>query len=726
MNSLLDSTSLADVYKSLFMYNQDACYAIDLEGNFILFNSAAIELTGYTNDEFLHRSFFELLHESSLEQTNYHFKRILEGNREKFTSTVITKSGSILDLIITAFPIYHDGKVTGIVGIAKDTTKKLKLEHFFEGQNKVLEMISNGHPLSNVLEYIIYVIEGVTNGGRCSILLTDETGNRLVSAAAPSLPSNYSRIINGLIIEQYKNSCGTADFSKKSIIVSDIENDPLLLDVKELASSYHLKACWSSPVADNSQQVLGVFVIYYEEMRRPTKEDQEIIEKANYLTSLAIQHYRSEEKINFLANHDLLTNLPNRTLFHINLEKAINEFHPETADHTIALLHLDLDRFKSTNDTLGHRIGDILLKEVSNRIRDCLSTKHLLSRQVGDEFVILLTEVTQDEIRSMAQRVINHLAKPFLVENHEIFITVSIGISQFPFDSKSRYELIRKADIAKYQAKIEGRNNYQFYNAELDRKLTENVRLENDLRKALERDELQIHYQPIVELTEKKMVGLEALLRWEHPTLGFISPYDFIPIAEESGLIVPIGEWVIKSVCQQIIAWEKETSNKYSVSVNLSIRQFYQSNLVQVISESIKETGIDPSQLTLEITESMTMDVNKATIILFDFKSLGVNISMDDFGTGYSSLSHLQVFPIDFLKIDQSFIREINTKSEKRTGIIAATILAMAQNLGLKVIAEGVETKEQLQFLEEHGCNYAQGYYFSKPQPVEMLKEYMK
>lgn len=541
MRSIIENNSLFAIYKSFFDLNEDACYALDLEGNFILFNEAASRMTGYSQEEIFQKSFISFIPDNNLSKTIINFKSILEGNQRNISTVIKDKEGKLIEIRLTAFPILIDGMVQGIVGSAK-----------------------------------------------------------------------------------------------------------------------------------------------------------------------------------FPATHDEVTGLPNRKSFDEKVKIAINLFKKHN-DKMLAIMYFDLDRFKLINDSLGHNIGNMLLKQVAQKLQNCMREKDIVSRSGSDEFIIMLDNVSKMEISKIAERIQSIFAQAFVINGHEIFVTPSIGISTFPLDGDKVDELIRKADVAMLQAKKEGRNNYKFYNSLFDKKSFKSLEIENELRKALDKNEFTLHYQPIMDLNSNKMKGAEALIRWEHPLLGRVAPDKFIPIAEETGMIVPIGEWVLRTACQQLKKWQNSGIELTTISVNISFRQFYQPNLVSMIEQIVKETGIDPKSLTIEITESMTMDVEEASQKLNHLKNIGVNISIDDFGTGYSSLSYLKKFPIDYLKIDQSFIRDIAKSKDDEN--IATTILLMGQNLGLSVIAEGVEEKGQLEFLRRHDCNEAQGYLFSKPLPANELRE---
>jgi predicted signal transduction protein with EAL and GGDEF domain len=364
--------------------------------------------------------------------------------------------------------------------------------------------------------------------------------------------------------------------------------------------------------------------------------------------------------------------------------------------------------------------GDYLLKAVAARITENTKNTDIVSRIGGDEFIILLPNCSREEAINKAQAIIDQVSKPFIFEGNDLFVTPSIGISVYPNDGNTINELLKNADIAMYRAKEQGRNTYHFYTPDMNELIERRIGLEKGLRKALERSEFELHYQPQVDLKTGKPVGNEALIRWFHPELGEISPMEFIPLSEENGLIVSIGEWVLERACEQNVAWQRAGFPPMRVSVNLSARQFQQKNLVERVKAIIEKTGIDPQYLELEITESIAM-YNEEYVItkLNALKDIGIKIAIDDFGTGYSSMSYLKKFPIDTLKIDKSFMRDSDLE-------ICSTIIMMARNMKLNVIAEGVETREQVEFLIDHKCNEAQGYFFSKPQSKEALEPFFR
>ncbi len=420
-----------------------------------------------------------------------------------------------------------------------------------------------------------------------------------------------------------------------------------------------------------------------------------------------------EEHIRHLAEHDSLTGLPNRALLQDRLIQTMAR--AERAGSRLALLYIDLDRFKLVNDTLGHSVGDALLQEVAHRLRATVRVSDTVSRQGGDEFLVLLDEIeSADDAARVAQKMLDLLAQPCRVASHELTVTPSIGISLYPDDSTDMITLIKSADIAMYQAKEGGRNAYQFYTGDMNERASERLTLEHDLRRALERGELLLHYQPQIELASGRIVGLEALLRWRHPERGLVLPGRFIAIAEDSGLIVPIGEGVLHEACRQSLAWQAAGLPAMPIAVNLSAVQFRRAGLEGNLRDILAATGLPPHLLELELTESIVMNHAEETVaILARLHELGVRLSIDDFGTGYSSLAYLKRFPIQKIKVDQSFIHDV-TRDANDAAIVRG-IIGLAHSLGIGVIAEGVETREQFDFLRELGCEQAQGCYCSPP-----------
>jgi diguanylate cyclase (GGDEF)-like protein len=430
------------------------------------------------------------------------------------------------------------------------------------------------------------------------------------------------------------------------------------------------------------------------------------------------------QRVEYLAYHDGLTGLPNRSLFSKSLSQSINE--AQRYKRRLAVAFLDLDRFKQINDTLGHEAGDQLLKAVANRLKECVRDSDTVARLGGDEFVVLLPELEDERHAAVvALKILAATARPFTLMGQEFRVTASIGISTFPQDGLDEQTLTKNADIAMYQAKAEGKNNFQFYSEKLNANSLERLTLESSLRHALERNEFTLDYQAKRDIASGRITGMEALLRWQHPDLGTVAPMRFIPIAEETGLIVAIGRWVLRTVCLQNIAWQRQGLPALSIAVNMTTRQFLDEQLLADVALVLEETGLPPHLLEIELNESLLIhNVENTLRILTGLKALGIRIAVDDFGTGYSSLAMLQRFPLDTIKIDRSLMRDcVGTVDD--TGL-ADAIIAMGKSLSLTVVAQGVETKEQAEHLRLHACDELQGFYFKRPLPVAEFTQLLR
>ncbi len=429
-------------------------------------------------------------------------------------------------------------------------------------------------------------------------------------------------------------------------------------------------------------------------------------------------------RVEYLAYHDGLTTLPNRSLFSQLLTHSIHQ--AQRHNRKLAVLFFDLDHFKNVNDTLGHDAGDQLLQEVATRVQACLRDSDTVARMGGDEFVVLLPELGEEKyIVTVAQKILTAVASPFILRDQEFHVTASIGISIYPEDGQDEQTLQKNADIAMYQVKEEGRNNFQFYSEKLNAESLERLTLEASLRQALERNQFQLYYQAKRDIGSGQITGMEALLRWQHPDLGMVAPLRFLTLAEETGLIIPIGKWVLRTACLQNVAWQNQGLPHLSIAVNLSVRQFFDESLLTDLKAILADTGMDARLLELEVTESLLMhDVEKTMRVLTELSDMGIRVAIDNFGIGYSSLSMLKKFPLDTIKIDRSFMRDI-TDIDKDHALTSA-VIAMGRTLSLNVVAQGVETKEQADYLRQNSCNEFQGFYLNKPLPAEEVSELLR
>jgi diguanylate cyclase (GGDEF)-like protein/PAS domain S-box-containing protein len=626
----------------------------------------------------------------------------------------------------TKVPLRNDrNEIFGVAGISRDITERKLADALHEGQAQILEMIAMSARLGDVLEHLVLLIESQFKGIFGSVLLLDETGTRLRHGAAPSLPDSYNKAIDGVSIGPKVGSCGTAAYRREAVFVADITTDPRWEDYKGLAAEHGLRSCWSTPILSHQGAILGTFAMYAKEVREPTEAEAGLIDVATHIAGIAIERKLAEDRIHFMANHDALTGLPNRTLLNDRLSQAV--LYAQRYDRWVTVLFVDLDNFKFINDSLGHNAGDELLKTIAKRMVSCIRATDTVVRIGGDEFVIVLFDQPKDAdvISETVRKIQSAIAEPVRLEGHDLSVTSSIGIANYPNDGVDTDALLANADAALYRAKDVGRDNFQFYTSELNAKVHEKFLLQEELRNALARSELVLHYQPQVDLRTGRIFALEALVRWRHPKLGIVPPVKFIPMAEGTGLIVPIGDWVLREACRQNKAWQDAGLPPIVVGVNVSARQFREKNLVARVASVLKENGLEARYLELEVTESLIMqDVDLAVATMKELQRLGVHLSIDDFGTGYSSLCALKSFPVSRLKIDKSFIDGLLANENDKA--VADAVVSLGRTLNLRVIAEGVETEAQAAFLRSIHCDEMQGYLFSKPLPAKEIEEMLR
>jgi diguanylate cyclase (GGDEF)-like protein/PAS domain S-box-containing protein len=610
-----------------------------------------------------------------------------------------------------------DGGIAGLIGTIVDITKRKQAEQRLTLEHAVTRLLSEADRSSGIISKIIQII-GEAFGCACGAYWIEDE-QEMVCAESWSIPSTeimeftasnrqrrHPLHMPGVLFMRARSS-------GEPVWINDVTQETGFRRAP-LAVKAGLHGAFAFPIRSGND-TLGVMEFFSLASRPP---DEALLQSTRAIGSqigLFIARKQAEERIRHLAHYDELTGLANRSMFSQHLSNAIAKARRNGTQ--LAVLFIDLDRFKNINDTLGHGAGDSVLKEVAERLHGCLRESDTVGRLGGDEFVVLLEEMPQSmHSAEVAQKILAAIARPFALDLQEFHLTASIGISTYPADSEDRQGLLKNADVAMYRAKELGKNNFQFYSAQMNIHNLEHLALESSLRRALERNEFVLHYQPKIDIRSGRIIGMEALVRWQHPTRGLIPPKQFIPLAEETGLIVPIGEWVLRTACAQNKSWQEQGLPPLRIAVNLSARQFNHENLLQDVARVLNETGLDAAFLELEITESMVMhDPEHAIELLKKMKTMGISISIDDFGTGYSSLSYLKRFPIDSLKIDRSFIKDLPLDGDDAA--ITQAIIAMAHGLKLKVTAEGAETSEQLSFLSTHKCDEMQGFYFSKPLP---------
>ena len=553
----------------------------------------------------------------------------------------------------------------------------------------------------------------------------------IVAAAGPSAETTrHVRLSISDAFPEGRGLSGTAFRTQQPCLSNDYPTDPRVTAFHAIVQGDGARSGAAFPLIIRGQAV-GVMIYMSTEPDTFTPEFAGLLQRLADNVSFALENFeradektKADERIEYLASHDSLTKLPNRDMFNELLRHAIEG--ASRHQRSLALLFIDLDRFKVINDSLGHDAGDMLLLEVANRLRSVLRASDVVARLGGDEFVVLLEETAErNDVERIAGLLLSALGRPTQLSGHECHATASIGIAMYPSDGLDAQTLTKNADMAMYLAKEDGKNAFRFFSKEIKAQSIERLTLESALRRALEREQFSLHYQPKIDMTSGQITGVEALLRWAHPELGLVSPAQFIPLAEETGLIVPIGRWVLKEACAQNMAWQRHGLRPVTIAVNLSPRQFADGQLLHDVDEALLASGMSPVLLQLEVTESMVMrNVPRAIRVLDAIQSRGIRLAIDDFGTGYSSMSLMKQFPIDTIKIDRSFVRDLADDSEDQA--IAQAIISMGKALGMTVVAEGVETVEQREFLRAHACDEMQGYLFSKPLPPRELAELLR
>jgi len=654
----------------------------DQQGTIISFNRFILDIFGYAADELAGLNITTLLSKTDAAETDFSFSSLIAFDADTSSQRVRNlvgrrRDGSIshMDLLVSEFKQENESLFMGIV---HDTSELKMSEKELSLASKVFEKMSE------------------------AVVVTDENNNYI------SVNPAFTRI-TGYTQEEV--------IGKNPRIMASGRHD--LLFYQKMWEAINTTGHWQGEIWDrrkNSEifpKWLSIVAV-----KDNTGQFQ------NYLAVFSdiSERKAADERIHFMAHYDALTELPNRILLHDRILQAI--LYAKRQQTRVAILFLDLDRFKTINDTLGHSFGDLLLQAVAERLRNCLRSSDTIARLGGDEFIVVIPDLHEaDHAGKIAQKILNTISRHYVIRDIEVHTTVSIGISLFPDDGTANEELISNADVAMYRAKESGKNTYQFFAPTMNKSSYERWTIENKLRRALERQEFVLHYQPQIDVTTKQIIGAEALVRWQNPEMGLVPPDMFISLAEENGLIVPIGEWVLWEACRQNSAWQQQGVPPISIAVNLSAMQFHQRNLSKMVANVLQMTSLQPTWLELEITETGIMKNAEAINTLNSLKQMGIKLAIDDFGTGYSSLSHLKKFPLDNLKIDKSFVQDV-IKNQDDAAIVSA-IIGMAKSLNLQVIAEGVETKEQLDFLYAHDCFKMQGYYFSRPLPAGDFEQCM-
>ncbi|WP_454780213.1 EAL domain-containing protein [Legionella sp. WA2022007384] len=712
-------------YALVLKSSNDAIYSKDLNGIVNLWNKGAERLFGYKAEEIIGQHVSILL-PPDIKEDGMNLIHIIKEDREilDYEMYVLTKDGRRLNVLINAAPIKNKlGKIIGISVIAHDITYIKQNELILAIEYRIAMALSESPDINSAGHNILKIICEIQNWQIGEIWAVDQKQDALQHLSiwhSFKMSSLFDKNGRNIIFQYGEDLADYVWQGKRPIFINDLEQ----FEKKSKFSTLFprdLCCCFGLPISFRGE-VLGIILLFG---YRGINIDRKLFNMFDNVSAQIggfIKRKNLERNLLYLSEHDMLTGLSNRKHFSNCLNNEVARCRTEKL--YFAILFIDLDFFKKINDSFGHETGDMLLKEVARRLSNTVRKTDIVARFGGDEFIILLTNLSRidiDIITSIAVKILNLISKPFRIESYEFFITASIGISIYAKDSKNPAVLLRKADQAMYFAKNSGRNNFKFsygMRSELTRK---KYILENELHHAIEKNEMILHYQPIIDTSSSHTIGVEALIRWQHSSGVMISPADFIPLAIESNYIIELGKWILKTACSEFV----NLHAKYlkSISVNIASPQLDKS-FVQTVKEIIHETNIQPNQLVLELTEQVFISNTEANInIVRELKKLGVKIAIDDFGTGYSSFAYIKSFNIDIIKIDQSFIKDL--PSDPNSIAIVNAIVAMAKAMHIRVIAEGVEIKEHYQFLTQHGCHYVQGFYISKPLPIEELSNFL-
>lgn len=694
----------------------DGLWDWNLETNEVYYSPRWKSMLGYNNDELADnlKTWQSLVHESDKDKVLNMVQDYLAGKIDSFDVEMRMhhKTGHDVFVLSRAFLVHRelDGKAIRLVGTHVDITARKKAEAFDDKQAEIMEMIATGIPASEIYPEIALMYEGRHPGLRCSMLELND--GRLMHGGAPSLPKAYCDAVHGLKNGPDVGSCGTSTYTGKRVLVENIETDHKWAKIKHIALPHGMRCCWSEPIKNSSGMVLGAFGMYYDYPALPNEEESNDLKAAARLAGIVMERDHAQKRIRELAYTDSLTRLASRAHFYETLETSI-----ERADRNntrLGLLYIDLDDFKSVNDSLGHDAGDLLLQEIAQRLQTVTRAMDFVARLSGDEFCILVNDVDDDYAAArVAKRCLEIISAPVELSARKFTPACSIGIAHYPDDGQDLPTLIKAADTSLYAAKKCGKNQYKFYAPKMTKNAEHRFRMEQNLREAVEKQQLSLVYQPQIQVSTGNIIGVEALSRWHHPQLGWVSPAEFIPTAERIGMIKPLTEWVLKTACNQAVDWKKAGLPTVRMAVNISPVHFLDQDFVALIKRVIDETEMVPSELELEVTESVVQTDQQNLTVFRELKDLGVSLAIDDFGTGYSSFASLKHLTVDCLKIDKYFIDDM--LDDKKTNILVSSMIEMGHSLEHEIVAEGVETVAQSQALQALGCETIQGYLFSKP-----------
>lgn len=708
----------------------EGLYTTDSDGRIIQANTAAAHMLGFADVPALLAAGCKEIEQRYVDAARRHqLTRLLaeSGRVSHFVSQVRRPDGSQAWVEETLEAQRDDaGAIVRAEGIMLDVTHRCAAEHLERDRREVLELVARDCDLTEVLNRAAAMLQSHIRGAQVAVWTLDD--HRLNLCGAAGLPAGLTAAIAELPLDRDASPAGHALAEGQIVLVDDLAAEQRFNGFPDLARHHGLLAVWSAPVLGADRAAAGLLECYFDSRRAPTAAELELLQDACRLAGIAMGHHRLRSRLTYQAQHDPLTGLPNRVLLEDRLRQALAQ--ASRNGQMVGVYFIDVDGFKVINETLGHHSGDLLLQQVAARLRRCLRETDTLARMGGDEFTLVTPDLgdRQQAIR-VARRMLDLLKAPFVLAGHELFVSASIGIAISPHDGRDCAIIQQNADTALYRAKSHGRNTFECFEPGFHAGAMERLELEGQLRRALDAGELQLQYQPLVS-PGLAMVGLEALIRWRHPVHGMISPGKFIPIAEEGGLIVPIGAWVLKQACLQARHWQQQFGVSIPVSINVSPLQFSRPGFLESVADALRGADLAPGMLCVEITEGMLMlNTQEVRGRLVRLRELGVAVAIDDFGTGYSSLSYLHQLPLDTLKIDRSFVKQIgepDTGGAMQNTAVVRAVAAMARNLGLKVVAEGVETDAQREFFTRLGCDALQGFLFSPAVDVEHMPALLK
>jgi diguanylate cyclase (GGDEF)-like protein/PAS domain S-box-containing protein len=714
---MLQTTTLRNELSAVVDASPSAIVTERADGLITAWNDAATSLFGWTSDETIGAKRSLFLPEFGADAGRLRVRVIERGETvSRLLVTGLHKNGQTLELSISAKAISGDsGPPTAATYVIEDMGPANRFKEIEQRRYDILELAANDAPLGQILEKLIDSVEVAIPHTITTILRL--RGDKLFHEASSRLmPAAFIDVIEGLKIGPREGSCGAAAFRGEPVIVTNIAQHPFWTAYRDRALASGLVSCWSFPIRSGRGQILGTLAIYTSECREPTAADLRFLNEAAHLASIAMETSDARLRLEQMALCDALTELPNRAAFDRRLELSIAS--SRQLGKKLVLGVLDLNRFKLANDRLGHANADLLLKEVAARLARAVRPQDFLARVGGDEFLLLLTSIEdRAQAEALVRAVLGSLDESFMPAGHEIFVRATVGISMFPDDTNDQSQLLRWAYAAVSAAKSRG-DAVGFHSGRQPSDGLKRLSLETHLNRALENAQFELHYQPQVKLHTGEIFGAEALLRWNHPDLGLVMPDRFIRIAEETGLIISIGTWVIQEACRFGRRW-RDAGGSGIVSVNVSPRQFETGDLVEIVASALEESGLPPECLWIEITESVIMRFPEtAAAKIAQLQAMGVRSFIDDFGTGYSSLNHLKRFPVAGLKIDRSFLRDIGGPLDAGGDLVLVrAVLAVGRAMNLTVVAEGVETAAQHDFLANNRCEIAQGYLYSRPVP---------